>query len=707
MGLSKVGPANQQYTALVTGVVGTIGYLDPVYLEMGILTKESDVYSFGVVLMEVLSGKLCYQKNINGTFSTLVQKWKKICKTGRLDEIVFQDVVQPLDPDSLEILSRIAFKCLNKNLENRPLIYHVVKELEATLELQEPHDLKIPKEYEEIKYKSIEGSEEHQWQNGSKTYSGLNIKGSLTSSYKCFTLEEIKMATKGFSDLLGEGAIGKVFCGHISGVLHRDIKSANILLDDEWNAKVADLGLSKVGPANQQHTALVTGVVGTIGYLDPVYWQLGLLTKESDVYSFGVVLMEVLTGKLCYQKNSNGTFSTLVQKWKKICKTGRADEIVFRDVMQPLAPDSLKIFSGIAFKCLNKNRENRPLMYHVVKELEAALELQEPHDLKQPKEYEEIKYKSIEVSKEHQWQNGGKTYSGINIQQGSLTSYYKCFTLGEIKMATKGFSDLLGQGAIGKVFCGEISGSRYDGLVAVKRWKESSNHRQDEFQKEIEMLSACNHPNIISLIGCCDEGSEKILVYDFMKNGSLYDCLHSNRELTPRMSVEQRVEICLGVAKGLSYLHYGSQYYIIHSDIKSINILLDADLVPKISNFRLSKTRADGTSSSDVVTNTIEVLCERSAWERLVMLALPYIWRRQLPEFTPEYVAMNISPGCSRVCVYIIKDCLDNNPDNRPTINQVVDNLKSALKLQKQESYFFILESLIPSKGKNVNSPLS
>ncbi|XP_071740700.1 probable serine/threonine-protein kinase PBL28 [Rutidosis leptorrhynchoides] len=390
-------------------------------------------------------------------------------------------------------------------------------------------------------------------------------------------------------------------------VLHRDIKSANILLDDEWNAKVADLGLSKVGPANQQHTALVTGVVGTIGYLDPVYWQLGLLTKESDVYSFGVVLMEVLTGKLCYQKNSNGTFSTLVQKWKKICKTGRADEIVFRDVMQPLAPDSLKIFSGIAFKCLNKNRENRPLMYHVVKELEAALELQEPHDLKQPKEYEEIKYKSIEVSKEHQWQNGGKTYSGINIQQGSLTSYYKCFTLGEIKMATKGFSDLLGQGAIGKVFCGEISGSRYDGLVAVKRWNESSNHRQDEFQKEIEMLSACNHPNIISLFGCCDEGSEKILVQDFMKNGSLYDYLHmSDRELTPRLTVEQRLEICLGVAKGLSYLHYGCQNYIIHSDIQTINIFLDADLVPKISNFRFSKTRAAGTSSSNVVTNTIE-----------------------------------------------------------------------------------------------------
>ncbi|XP_071736075.1 probable serine/threonine-protein kinase At1g01540 [Rutidosis leptorrhynchoides] len=139
-------------------------------------------------------------------------------------------------------------------------------------------------------------------------------------------------------------------------ILHRDIKSVNIILDDEWNAKVDDMGLSKVGPANQQHTAFVTGVVGTIKYLNPVYLQMGILTKESDT-------------------------------WKKICKTGRLHEIVFQDVMQPLDLDSLEIFSRISFKCLNKDRENRPLMYHVVKELEAALELQEPHDLKPPKDY--------------------------------------------------------------------------------------------------------------------------------------------------------------------------------------------------------------------------------------------------------------------------------------------------------------------------------
>ncbi|KAJ0716727.1 putative protein kinase RLK-Pelle-CrRLK1L-1 family [Helianthus annuus] len=80
-------------------------------------------------------------------------------------------------------------------------------------------------------------------------------------------------------------------------VLHRDIKSANILIDENWTAKVSDFGLSKVGPANQVHTYLVSHGVGTPGYCDPLYMEMGFLSKESDVYSFGVVLFEILCGR--------------------------------------------------------------------------------------------------------------------------------------------------------------------------------------------------------------------------------------------------------------------------------------------------------------------------------------------------------------------------------------------------------------------------
>nr|GEZ04254.1 protein kinase, ATP binding site-containing protein [Tanacetum cinerariifolium] len=88
-------------------------------------------------------------------------------------------------------------------------------------------------------------------------------------------------------------------------VLHRDIKSANILLDENWKVKVSDFGLSKFGPANQQFTFLVSNTVGTFGYCDPLYIETGYLTKESDVCSFGVVLFEVLCGRFCIENHED------------------------------------------------------------------------------------------------------------------------------------------------------------------------------------------------------------------------------------------------------------------------------------------------------------------------------------------------------------------------------------------------------------------
>ncbi|KAJ0619263.1 putative protein kinase RLK-Pelle-CrRLK1L-1 family [Helianthus annuus] len=136
-------------------------------------------------------------------------------------------------------------------------------------------------------------------------------------------------------------------------IVHRDIKSSNILLDDNWSAKISDFGLSKFAPANNQFTFLVTDPAGTPGYIDPMYYETGLLTKESDVYSFGVVLFEVLCGRLCYG-NQN---------------------------LQPLVGQVRDYY--LENKIVNLFiRKERPLMIEIVKALESALEIQENADEK-------------------------------------------------------------------------------------------------------------------------------------------------------------------------------------------------------------------------------------------------------------------------------------------------------------------------------------
>ncbi|KAJ0944853.1 putative protein kinase RLK-Pelle-CrRLK1L-1 family [Helianthus annuus] len=173
-------------------------------------------------------------------------------------------------------------------------------------------------------------------------------------------------------------------------VLHRDIKSSNILLDENWNAKVSDMGLSRIGAANQQHTAQITNVVGTIGYWDPLYLEAGLLTKESDVYSFGVLLFEVLCGRLCF-KNTDAGIEILVRMWKESYEQNKLQEIIFHDMKQHMDPSSLGTYSDIAFKCLQKSREERPTMPHVVEKLALALKYQEIFELLQlPKDYKEM-----------------------------------------------------------------------------------------------------------------------------------------------------------------------------------------------------------------------------------------------------------------------------------------------------------------------------
>ncbi|XP_019052107.1 PREDICTED: probable LRR receptor-like serine/threonine-protein kinase At1g53420 [Nelumbo nucifera] len=174
-----------------------------------------------------------------------------------------------------------------------------------------------------------------------------------------------------------------------------------------------------------------------------------------------------------------------------------------------------------------------------------------------------------------------KDLRGLDLQTGS-------FTLRQIKAATNNFdaANKIGEGGFGSVYKGLLS----DGtIIAVKQLSSKSKQGNREFVNEIGMISALQHPHLVKLYGCCIEGNQLLLVYEYMENNSLARALFGPEEYQLKLDWPTRHKICVGIARGLAYLHEESRLKIVHRDIKATNILLDKNLNPKISDFGLAK----------------------------------------------------------------------------------------------------------------------
>ncbi|KAL8105154.1 hypothetical protein AgCh_029085 [Apium graveolens] len=163
-------------------------------------------------------------------------------------------------------------------------------------------------------------------------------------------------------------------------VIHRDVKSTNILLDDSLEAKIADFGISKIVAANQGYTYVSTAVRGTFGYMDPAYFMTGRLTRKSDVYALGVVLFEVLSGRRAVDLSRDDEQSSLAGWVQKCIKEGKIYEIIDSNLNNQISQSSLLAFVKIAHQCLNSQPTYRPTMAEIVVVLEFALALQESPD---------------------------------------------------------------------------------------------------------------------------------------------------------------------------------------------------------------------------------------------------------------------------------------------------------------------------------------
>ncbi|KAI5074517.1 hypothetical protein GOP47_0010941 [Adiantum capillus-veneris] len=165
------------------------------------------------------------------------------------------------------------------------------------------------------------------------------------------------------------------------------------------------------------------------------------------------------------------------------------------------------------------------------------------------------------------------------------------FTYQDLATATGGFAEAnaLGEGGFGRVYKGTLSSGQ---LVAVKQLKVGASQGEKEFRAEVEIISRVHHRHLVSLVGYCIADRQRLLVYDYVPNGTLEYHLHKKND-GPIMDWPTRLKIACGAARGLAYLHEDCHPRIIHRDIKSSNILLDDNFDAQVSDFGLAKLTSD------------------------------------------------------------------------------------------------------------------
>ncbi|KAG5625823.1 hypothetical protein H5410_011041 [Solanum commersonii] len=290
----------------------------------------------------------------------------------------------------------------------------------------------------------------------------------------------------------------------------------------------------------------------------------------------------------------------------------------------------------------------------------------------------------------------------------------KCFTFEELKKYTNNFSEsnYIGSGGYGKVYKGTLPDGQ---LIAIKRAEQASKQGALEFKTEIEILSRFHHKNVVSLVGFCFRQGEQMLVYEFIPNGSLKESLSGKSRI--KLDWKRRLQIALGAARGLQYLHDHVDPPIIHRDIKSNNILLDERLTAKVADFGLSKTMCEpdkGYVSTQVKGTmgymdpeyyTTQQLTEKSDVYSFGVLLLELITARSpivrgkyivkelrqaidkskdmynIDQFVDPAIPSNMTHISFRKFVDLAFTCLEDAGANRPTMAEVVKEIENIMEI--------------------------
>ncbi|XP_033143833.1 cysteine-rich receptor-like protein kinase 11 isoform X4 [Brassica rapa] len=302
-----------------------------------------------------------------------------------------------------------------------------------------------------------------------------------------------------------------------------------------------------------------------------------------------------------------------------------------------------------------------------------------------------------------------------NADSDISTTHSSQYDFKTIEAATNKFSrsNKLGEGGFGEVYKGTLSNGTE---VAVKRLSKNSGQGIREFKNEAVLVSKLQHRNLVRLLGFCLEGDEKILIYEFVPNKSLNHFLF-DPEKQSQLNWTKRYKIIGGIARGILYLHQDSQLTIIHRDLKASNILLDANMNPKISDFGLSTifgmdqtrgntSRIAGTygymspeyamhgqysMKSDIYSFGVLVLeiisgKKNSKAYKMDETSTPgnlvtYVWRlwkNGSPlELVDPAIGKNYQSNEVTRCIHIALLCVQENPEDRPMLSTIILMLTS------------------------------
>ncbi|XP_073108464.1 G-type lectin S-receptor-like serine/threonine-protein kinase At4g27290 isoform X2 [Elaeis guineensis] len=314
------------------------------------------------------------------------------------------------------------------------------------------------------------------------------------------------------------------------------------------------------------------------------------------------------------------------------------------------------------------------------------------------------------------------------------------FDIHTIRTATNNFSDdnKLGEGGFGPVYKGQLDDGE---KIAVKRLSKDSVQGIHEFTNEVLVIAKLQHRNLVRLLGCCIEGEERLLVYEYLQNTSL-DCFIFDRRRRAFLDWQKRLNIILGVARGLLYLHQDSRLKIIHRDLKASNILLDEELNPKISDFGTARifkvdqieentNRVVGTYGymspeyamggifsvkSDVFSFGVLVLeilsgkknrmiNQREARVNLLGRAWRLWTEGRCLEILDKAVGCAYPESKILQCIQVALLCVQEGSEDRPTMAEVVLMLgtESALLPQPQKPGFYIATPLMERNWSSSN----